>query len=162
MKLLVVSDTHGINNWTELKKIIDYDIVLHAGDHLMSNEWMIKNTDYYVDGNNDWGNKKEEFLVINNIKIGLVHGDLFKIKNYHTDDWNYYLKMYCKKNNLDILIFGHTHKDIIYKEENIYYLNPGSVSKPKLTSSNKTYLIIEINENSEVNIEIKNINNSFK
>ena len=45
----------------------------------------------------------------------------------------------------DILINGHTHRSNMYKENNIYYINPGSISLPK-SDYGPTYLVLEDNK----------------
>ena len=42
----------------------------------------------------------------------------------------------------DILIFGHIHVPKMYKENNVYILNPGSISIPK-EESKHSYGILE-------------------
>lgn len=154
MKILIISDSHSNNNWLSLKK--DYDYVVHAGDHQMSKEWMITNTDYYVDGNNDWGGKNIDIFTIEKLNFCLIHGDEHNIKN--KDNWSESLLELANKCKCNIFIYGHTHIPIIKKVENITFINPGSISKPRFPSSTKTYCSLEIENNLITKIEIKKAN----
>lgn len=53
-----------------------------------------------------------------NKMIFASHGDIYNISNLPEKDF-------------DILIYGHTHKGMIIKKDNKYYLNPGSISYPR-------------------------------
>ncbi len=153
MKVLVISDSHLKNDWTTLR--INYDLVIHAGDHQMSHEWMIKNTDYFVDGNNDWGGKNIETFEIEGVKFVLVHGDEQHVKNHQ--GVNDELKELALKNKAHIVIFGHTHIPLLKKINGVYYLNPGSIGKPRNTMNQKTYAEITIEDGSIKNIIIKEL-----
>ncbi len=153
MKILVISDSHLNNDWTKLK--VNYDLVIHAGDHQMSHEWMIKNTDYFVDGNNDWGNQFIERFVIDGNRFVLVHGDEQHVKN--NKNVSPELLDLAKKEEAQIVIFGHTHIPLLEKVDGIYFLNPGSISKPRLLNGIKTYAEISIEDGTIKNILIKSL-----
>ncbi len=140
MKILIISDSHAKNEWIILKP--HYDLIIHAGDHQMTRNWMLVNTDYYVDGNNDWGNQFQQVFTIDNLKFLLVHGDEqhVKSKNGVNDE----LLALAKEVAANIVIFGHTHMPLIETIDNITFINPGSVAKPKLLNGKKTYAELEI------------------
>ena len=151
MKILILSDSHLINDWTKLKS--KYDIVIHAGDHQMSKEWILYNTDYHVDGNNDWGDKNKNIFEIEGIKFCLIHGDEHHIKN--KNNWSDSLLELAKKENVNVLIYGHTHIPSIKEVDNIIFINPGSISKPRFPSNNITYCEMNISDKKIINISIK-------
>lgn len=151
MKILIISDSHSKNDWLVLKK--DYDLVIHAGDHQMSKEWIIGNTDYYVDGNNDWGSKNIDIFSIEKINFCLIHGDEHNIKN--KNNWSESLLTLANKHQSNILIYGHTHIPIIKKVDNVIFINPGSISKPRFPSNTKTYCELEVENNKIIKIQIK-------
>ncbi len=152
MKILIISDSHLKNDWTTL--IGDYDVIIHAGDHQMSQEWIITHTDYYVDGNNDWGSQFQQTFTLEKLKFLLVHGDEqhVKSKNGVSEE----LKTLALQQQADIVIFGHTHVPLIEKIDNITFINPGSISKPRLLQGQKTYAILDIHEGQIRQLEIKN------
>lgn len=87
-----------------------------------------------------------------NRKVGVIHSDTFGRGNLET------LKEFANRKNLDVLIFGHTHKPLVKKEGKLLLLNPGTatgVLSGAGGKTEKTYAILEINE--EVNAEIKKV-----
>lgn len=154
-KIIIISDSHSDNSFLKLLEDNYYDFKIHAGDHLNSIEFMNSYFDWYVDGNNDWGNNFIQIFNIDNKKIMLVHGDTYNIKSYAKDGWNSKLKEKAQELQADIVIFGHIHIPIIYKEGNITYINPGSTSKPR-SNNIKTYVELII-ENSIIKAEIRQL-----
>lgn len=148
IKILFISDTHANNDWIGMK--YNYDYVIHAGDHLNSHEFMIKNTDWFVDGNNDFGNQHMQVFEIENFKFLLVHGDEQNIRNYEKD-WYIKLLDLAIKNNADVILFGHTHIPVIKSIESKIFINSGFFYKPK-NSNKKSYCEIRLDRN---NIEAK-------
>jgi putative phosphoesterase len=55
------------------------------------------------------------------------------------------MKEYGKQQNIDVVIFGHSHKSFIDNQTQPFLFNPGSVSLPRDLSA--TYGIIEIDKN---------------
>ncbi len=151
MKILVISDSHLNNDWTKIK--VNYDLIIHAGDHQMSHEWMIKNTDYFVDGNNDYGTIDKEVFEIEGINFVLVHGDKYNVKQY--EHVSPELLTLAQQHNAKILIFGHSHIPLLEEVDNIYFLNPGSTSKPRGNANIKTYAEIIIENKTIKSIDIK-------
>lgn len=64
-------------------------------------------------------------------KIFCSHGHIYNKDNYPDIEF-------------DVLIGGHTHKGMILKQDNKYFLNPGSVSYPRGGTLN-SYMIIDEN-----------------
>jgi len=56
-------------------------------------------------------------------KIGIIHnpGVLWGAKG---------MKTIAKRNNFDVLIFGHSHRPSLKREEGILFVNPGSPTNP--------------------------------
>lgn len=126
-KILIVSDTHGDDTWLNVLNTKQYDYIIHAGDHLLPESEISDITNYYVDGNNDWGQKNIDIFEIESIKFILVHGDEQNIYTYNKSDWILPLLKLARKHNAQFLIFGHTHIPIIEKYEGITFINPGSM-----------------------------------
>ncbi len=152
MKILIISDSHLKNDWVQLTG--DYDIVIHAGDHQMSREWIITHTDYYVDGNNDWGQQFQQTFTLEKLKFLLVHGDEqhVKAKNGVSDE----LIALARNQQADIIIFGHTHVPLITTMDDMTFINPGSISKPRLLQGQKTYASLEIKDGQIKDLTIHN------
>lgn len=126
MKILITSDIHG--NKQSLEKIInkhqDCDYHLDAGDANLAVSKLKALNILSVKGNTDFFHKlpKERILEIDNKRILLVHGHTFRIK-WHFNNLYYY----AQSLNVDICIYGHTHRQLLEEVEGIIYLNPGSV-----------------------------------
>ncbi|RLI88238.1 MAG: YfcE family phosphodiesterase [Archaeoglobales archaeon] len=134
MRMLVIGDTHIPRraSWLpeEVEKFINsqkFDIVACTGD--LTDKSVL---DYFsnlakkfvvVRGNMDHLPLPEyETLEIDEIKMGLIHGD----QVYPRGNRSQLIKI-AKKLNVDVLISGHTHSPDIYKED-VLLLNPGSAT----------------------------------
>lgn len=135
MKLGIISDTHVTTNYekdnvssliNQLKQAFkDVDEIIHAGDvceDFFLN--MIKEIapTRCVKGNLDNIKNLDIFtkFYIGRYNIGVIH-----ILPDNLED-------FVKKNNINILIFGHTHQPIIKGTNfNVLLLNPGSPTMPK-------------------------------
>lgn len=133
MKVAIVSDTHGdINVIEQIKTLIkDSDIFIHLGDDIddfkiISNGF--NGEAYSVLGNCDYGKSGqiEEIVKIGDKKFLITHGHKYRVK-YGLDSI-YYRGLEL---GVDGVIFGHTHRKIALKEENMWIINPGSPSIPK-------------------------------
>lgn len=151
MKLGIISDSH-ITKLSDLpKKAIDLlndaDLIIHAGDY--DDKGLIDDLRNFgnfkgVYGNMDSQEIKDELpskliFEINNFKLGVTHppegGSPFRMEN----------RLKKKFNQLDIIIFGHTHTPKNEVIDGILYFNPGSATG-KWPARRKTFGIIEINE----------------
>ena len=144
MRVLVLSDSHGINN--PLETIIDshpdIEHIIFLGDGIAGVEDLKRfyNKKFYlVRGNCDFASELPivDTLVFNGKKIIYTHGHTLDVK-YTTER----LYEIAKQNNADIVLFGHTH--IAYSEyrDGVYLLNPGSVSRSR--NGQNSYAIIDI------------------
>lgn len=140
MKIIVTSDIHGKKEIID-KLLYDYDadMYLDCGDSELS-DYDLKNF-YSVRGNCDY-NYLPSYRVINiddNINIFITHGHLYSLDEMIKN---------AKYRNCNIIIHGHTHIKRFDKVDNLYILNPGSLSKPRNKESN-TFLEINYDKNSE-------------
>lgn len=83
-------------------------------------------------------------FVIKGYNFILTHGDLYSKDNLSLKD-------------KDILLYGHTHIYELTKENNHYFINPGSISLPK-NNNPKTYLIFD---DEKLLFSLYNINNEL-
>ncbi|MCU7496314.1 MAG: metallophosphoesterase family protein [Ignavibacteria bacterium] len=115
----VISDTHGLLR-EEIKELFkDCSMILHAGD--VGRESVLEELRKFkptvaVRGNVDyWAQslKVKEIVEVQDKKILILHniGEL---------------ALDLKENNTDIVIYGHSHKAAIKKENGVLFFNPGS------------------------------------
>ena len=129
MKALVISDSHG--DYYNVNRILQSqpkaEVVFFLGDGL--NEIEKCRINYpekmfiIVRGNCDWGSEVpvEQFFTIEGKKIMATHGHIYNVK------FTYNEAVYCaRKNDCDILLFGHTHNAMTDYDNGLYMMNPGS------------------------------------
>ncbi len=149
MKIGVISDTH-LKSYDERLSIImedyfcDVDLILHAGDLVD-----ISILDVFdgkevkaVCGNMDPPEVKKLLpdkllLDLNGHKIGLIHGwgMPFGVEK----------KLRERFDDIDCLVYGHTHRAVNMVKDNVLFFNPGSAIDKRFSESN-TIGILEIND----------------
>ncbi len=119
MKILIISDSH--NNSLDNINFKSYDYIIHCGDYGKSLNTIIKNNIIFVKGNCDNFGNNESIIYINDKKIYINHGNDYNVK------YSYERLIYrALELNANIVLFGHTHKQIVFYEENILFINPGN------------------------------------
>lgn len=148
MRVLVFSDTHRrISSCIKVIETIEkVDYIIHLGDNVQDaldiKAVFPKIPIGYVPGNNDFSfkGKKEKIITIENKKIFLTHGHMYRVKyEYQT------IIERAQLLKVDILLFGHTHEAYLKRERDLYILNPGSISLPNYQKP--SYGVIEIVQN---------------
>ena len=151
MRIAVLSDTHGNLSWmNKLMPMFDsVDAVIHLGD-LVSDakkiQERIKCPLYYVAGNCDiMSSAPQEFEgYIGGKKIFAVHG------NRHSLEYGLYsLAADARQREAQICLYGHTHIPDITSCYGLWFVNPGSISRPRGMSRN-SYAVIEIDSRGEI------------
>ena len=134
MKVLICSDSHTrLNYFQEVMELEKPELVIFAGDHstdaldisLVYEEIPFK----IVRGNTDFSDRKTEDELkfeINGKKILLTHGHLQWVKSSLNE-----LEIRAKEEEVDICIFGHTHRELEIEKDGILYLNPGALQDRK-------------------------------
>ena len=116
----LISDTHGLLRKEVIENLNDCDLIIHTGDiGKIEVIESLKKISYveYIRGNCDKNKNiatEDKIIDVYNKRIYLIH-DISKIK------------VDLKKENIDIVIYGHSHKHNIYEDDGILYINPGSV-----------------------------------
>lgn len=120
-RVAILSDTHGLLREEVKDELKKADVILHAGDINTSaivEEMSSYAPLYIVRGNNDkeWASEMEQsmYVTIEGIRFFLVHNK----KDIPRD-----LK------EVDVVVYGHSHKYDVKEENGITYLNPGSCGK---------------------------------
>ncbi|WP_455538071.1 metallophosphoesterase family protein [Terrisporobacter sp.] len=148
MKIGIISDTHG--DMKSIEKAIPYlekcNLIIHAGDYIDDAEYIHYATDVEVkcvkgncDSYNSDGNYELTFSVENR-KFFLCHGHYHNVKI----DVNSLYK-FAKDNDIDVVVFGHTHVPTYKVIDNIIFINPGSLSYPR-EKSDKSFGILTIED----------------
>ena len=157
MKVLIVSDTHGMDENLEkvVKKESPIDALIHCGDgegHEGYISAMAGCDIYMVRGNNDFFSdlsRELEFELDGN-KIFLTHGH-----NYGVSMDTEYITDEGRARKADIVMYGHTHKPSIIQEDDITVLNPGSLSYPRQEGRRPSYIVMTTAGHKKCKFEIK-------
>lgn len=132
----LISDTHIPTRANAIpEKIFEVfrglSLIVHAGDLIQFN--VLKDLEKLapvlaVCGNMDEHDVKERLPKMDSAKIydwkiGVVHdpGALWGTRR---------MKRIAKQNDFNVLVFGHTHRPFIKREEGILFINPGSPTNP--------------------------------
>ena len=144
MRIIVFSDSHRDHKICTdvVNRIIDVDMILHAGDNSDDAKKISKQfqdiTVSFVAGNCDFGDGAKELVIeAERKKIFLTHGHLYNVKN----DIEYTsLFERAKELGCDCAVFGHTHLGLCDVRRGITLLNPGSIKY------GRTFGVIEIED----------------
>ncbi len=155
MKVLVVSDTHRRNdNYFEVIKLHRPDMVIHCGD-VEGSEYALSEAAecpvQMVTGNNDFFSElpREMELNVGPYKVWVTHGH-----SYYVSMGNENIKREAIARGVDIVMYGHTHKPVIDRDDDVIAVNPGSLSYPRQDGHRPSYIIMEIDRDDDVHFTI--------
>ncbi|NMA65882.1 MAG: metallophosphoesterase [Clostridiaceae bacterium] len=145
-QFLVFSDTHG--DIFAMREIINayphIDNIIHLGDYcrdtrIIKNEFPHLNI-ISVMGNCDFSVDVPEEIIheVEGKRIFITHGHYLSVKSGTTR-----LEKKAEKDNLDVVLFGHTHIPLIKMVSSTLILNPGSLGCPR-SDSGSTYAILKV------------------
>ena len=126
--IVVLSDTHNkMRLDSKLYTVLDEcDYIIHLGDGLKDARELksaFGEKFFAIEGNCDSLYAKEfELLQVEDVKILFTHGHCQNVKSNTK-----ILEMVAKSNQANLVLFGHTHKPIINKVEELTIINPGSL-----------------------------------
>ena len=159
MRILIVSDTHGSHRNFDIviEREKEIDMLLHLGDVEGDNDYMeaVMNCPVHiVGGNNDYfsGLPGEIELRIGKYKVFMTHGH-----GYYVSMDTRRLKQAARARGADIAMYGHTHRPDIDLEDGVKVINPGSLSYPRQSGRQATYIIMEVNTEGEVEFTLKHV-----
>lgn len=148
MLIGIISDTHGLLREEVVEQLKDCDLIVHCGD-IGKLEVIDKLNDLskvvFIRGNIDKNIQiapKDKIIEIMDKRIYLIH---------NIDEINVDLE----KENIDIVMYGHSHKASIYEKDDRLYINPGSVGprRFKLPISMAKLTILDYDNS----VDIKNV-----
>lgn len=149
MRIGIISDTHG--DMSNIDKAIPYlkkcDLIIHAGDYIDDAEYLYYATDVNVKcvkGNCDSYNMDGHYdltFSVKDKKFFICHGNYHDVKMGLRS-----LYKFAKENNIDFVVFGHTHIPTYETIDNITFINPGSLTYPRGGSS-KSFGILTLDDN---------------
>ncbi|MDD6038116.1 MAG: metallophosphoesterase [bacterium] len=158
-RILLISDTHGFHENLQivLEKEEPFDLVLHMGDY---EGWdavidMITGVPVeYVSGNCDWSSRlpSEKMIEINGVHIFMTHGH-----EYYVTTGMDVLRDHAVACGCQVVLFGHTHWPFFEEQEGVIIANPGSISRPRQTNRRPSYGVMEISDEGEIKLELKQI-----
>ncbi|WP_337189407.1 metallophosphoesterase [Ureibacillus xyleni] len=140
LKLLVMSDTHG--DAEVIKRVRDQhmnvDAIIHCGDSELPFDHPYLAEVKKVRGNCDRDSRfpEEELFEINGLNIFVAHGHLLNVKSTTMN-----LLYRSKELGADAAFFGHSHVLGAELVDNILFVNPGSLLKPR-GISDKSYVVV--------------------
>ncbi|MDE6015112.1 MAG: metallophosphoesterase [Acetatifactor sp.] len=155
MKVLIVSDTHKKNDtYLNLLKLHKPDMVIHCGDAEGAEYLLTEAADcpvHIVLGNNDFFSSlpRELELEIGKYKVWVTHGH-----NYYVSMGNETIKREAVARGMDIVCYGHTHRPVVDRDDDIIAVNPGSLSYPRQENRRPSYVIMEIDKKEEVHFTV--------
>lgn len=146
MKCLIMSDSHGhLENMYSVFKD-DYDYLIHAGDQYPDFRYLQK--EYGINGQGVKGNvdshghgEEEAIFELAGKKVLLTHGHHHRVNFGMTK-----LYFYAKSKEVDVVIFGHTHRRLYEVVDDILFINPGSIHSPR-DGKAKSFVSLEVVEN---------------
>lgn len=100
-------------------------------------------------------------FTFNNLSFLFTHGSPNSITEYLFEDKE---NTFNIMENLeeDVLVCAHTHIPSFKKFNNKYFINVGSVGKPKIGRPIPTYCIIDIDDNSNIDVNFRYVEYEYK
>jgi hypothetical protein len=122
----LISDTHGCLPQSVSKAFQKTDLIIHAGDigdpDIIGALEKIAPT-RAVRGNMDMGRWAHQLRQNETIKIN--HKHLYVLHDV------YHLDRYAGTSPYHVVIYGHTHRPQVKKQQGILFVNPGSAVQPR-------------------------------
>ena len=152
MKIVILSDSHGSKESLRYIRSSqeDADLIIHCGDICLPKEYA--RGFIQVAGNCDDPSRYPlaDLIELEGHRIVITHGHAF----FSGGNVNYdSLSKFARRNQCDILCFGHSHLYCDVMHEGVRLLNPGSISGNR-DMTPPSYMIMHLSKD-EVRIERK-------
>ena len=132
MDILVLSDSHGaVAPMVRAVELTAPDLILHLGDCWRDGERLHSRFPdipmEQVPGNCDPGSEApaEQLLVLQGKRILMCHGHTYGVKTSLMT-----AGFAAEERQLDLFLFGHTHKPLVDWWRRTLFINPGSIGSP--------------------------------
>ena len=159
MKVVIVSDTHGMHRTFEdvIEIENDLDLLLHLGDVEGGAVFMEEVAGcecHFVSGNNDFFDDlpEEETVEVAGKKIWMTHGHTYYV-GFGLDE----ILEAGKEKGADIILFGHIHRPVWEEIDGITILNPGSLTYPRQMGRRPTYIVMTASDKEDITYEFKEL-----
>jgi uncharacterized protein len=144
-KLLIISDSHGLTNeLIEIKnRHLNYvDAMIHCGDSELPYNAHEMDDFIKVKGNCDFDSNYLDEIneEIKGNTVYVTHGHLYNVKMSLMT-----IQYKAEEVQAKIACFGHSHVACSFQENNIVFINPGSIFLPRRRAE-RTYVIAEVEE----------------
>ncbi len=156
MKIMIVSDTHKRHKNLEeaLEKMGSIDMLIHLGDAEGYEDYIAEMAGCpleIVSGNNDFFSnlEREKEIKIGKYKVLLTHGHY-----YYVSAGIEALKKEAYGRDVDIVMFGHTHRPLIEYDKGVTLINPGSISYPRQPGREPSFIMMELDRDGEAHFTI--------
>lgn len=146
MRVLIISDTHGKHD--NFDRVLEseeaFDQVIHLGDTEGGEDYIAAAADCEVTavrGNNDYFSDLpgEQIVEVEGKRIFITHGHYYYVAaGVET------LIKEAQGRDVDIVMFGHTHRPLIRQEKGLWVVNPGSLSYPRQEGRKPSYIVMNI------------------
>ena len=129
MNILVLSDSHGnLSNMEEAVERERPQLILHLGDCWRDAERLAERYPNipmeHVPGNCDCRPEEpaEKLLFLGDCRVLICHGHTYGVKQSLLS-----AGFAAEEQNLDLFLFGHTHRPLVDMRGKTLFLNPGSI-----------------------------------
>lgn len=146
LTLIVMSDSHGDRDVIEnikTKYLEKVDAIFHNGDSELLFSDPVWNGINVVRGNCDYDSGYQDNLItkLSDITIAQTHGHLYGI-NFGWDRLNWF----AQEANANICLYGHLHRPAAWENNQILFINPGSVLQPRGEINEQLYAKVTITD----------------
>lgn len=158
MRVLVVSDTHGVHGNIKIAiERVKPDMLIHLGDVLGGAAYIRKLADcpaFFVRGNCDYDSDLSPRIVekIGNRTALMVHGHEHGVGFDNTR-----LLYAAEEAGANLVMYGHTHVPEISENGDIHVINPGSISRPRQAGGKLTYIVIDVDKDGNLHYNLQYI-----
>ncbi len=163
MKALIMSDTHGlIYDMNRIITTIKPNITLHCGDFCVDRSDLPLESFHVVRGNCDEPSDipLQKTVDWNGLRFFLAHGHELQVKTSLLP-----LKYKAMESSAGIALFGHSHIPYCEQENDILFINPGSVASPRVFKE-PTFVTLDLlstdSSDGSLQVEISYFNTRFE
>lgn len=87
---------------------------------------------------------------IGSYRVWITHGH-----NYYVSMGNETIKKVAKQREIDIVMYGHSHKPVVDESDGVIAVNPGSLSYPRQYDRKPSYIMMELGSDGKAHFDIR-------